>query len=214
MKCCQCEGIEREFDENEAAAEIKAYRKDGPAETTQILIDALTELGVEGMSLLDIGGGVGAIQHAMLSAGGSSATTVEASTAFARAARSEAQNLGWTDEVEVHHGDFTDLAETIVEHDIVTLDRVLCCYHDMEALTRLSAERASKLYGLVFPRDVFYNRIASRIGNLFLWITRNPFRFFIHSDEGVQRILDREGLEKAFHKKLLSWQVVVYTRAE
>ena len=182
MKCCQCEGIEREFDAKDAEHEIEAYRKDGPAETTQILIDALTDQGVEGLSLLDIGGGVGAIQHAMLSAGASTATAVEASTAFARAAKDEARELGWSDKVDVRQGDFIDLAETVVAHDIVTLDRVICCYHDMESLVQLSTARASKMYGLVYPRDVWWNRILSRIGNLALWITRNPFRTFISTN--------------------------------
>jgi magnesium-protoporphyrin O-methyltransferase len=210
MKCCQCEGIEREFDTKDAENEIEAYRKDGPAETTQILIDALTEQGVEGLSLLDIGGGVGAVQHAMLSAGASTATAIEASNAFARAAQAEAKELGWTEQVDVKHGDFTDLAETVAAHDIVTLDRVICCYHDMESLVQLSTARASKMYGLVYPRDVWWNRILSRLGNLALWITRNPFRTFIHSDVGVHRIVTQAGLEKVFHKKLLSWQVTVY----
>jgi magnesium-protoporphyrin O-methyltransferase len=210
MTCCQCEGIEREFDAEEAENEIAAYRKDGPGETTQILIDALTDLGVEGLTLLDIGGGVGAIQHAMLSAGASSATAVEASTAFARAAQDEAKELGWSDQVQVQHGNFVDLAEQITLHDVVTLDRVICCYHDMESLVGLSAARASELYGLVYPRDVWWNKVLSRLGNLLFWITRNPFRTFIHSDAGVERILIELGFEKVFHKKLLSWQVVVY----
>ncbi len=212
MQCPQCEGIEREFDAKEAEDEIKAYRKDGPAETTRILIDALTDLGVDEYTLLDIGGGVGAIQHAMLSAGASAATAVEASTAFVRAARNQAAELGWSDQVEVRHGDFVDLAEELELHDLVTLDRVICCYHDMESLVSLSAARAGKLYGVVYPRDVIWNRILSRVGNLLLWISRNPFRTFIHSDEQVQQILASIGFERVFHKQLLSWQVAVYSR--
>jgi len=112
----------------------------------------------------------------------------------------------------VRHGDFVELAEAIPPHDVVTLDRVICCYHDMKTLVQLSAARATKRYGLVYPRDVWWNRILSRIGNLFFWITRNPFRTFIHSDPAVQHILGQLGLERVFHKKLLSWQVAVYAR--
>lgn len=212
MRCCQCEGIEREFDAKEAESEVEAYREDGPAETTQILIDALSEQEVGGLTLLDIGGGVGAIQHAMLSAGASTATAVEASTAFARAAQDEAQELGWSEQIEVMQGDFVELAESLTPHDIVTLDRVICCYHDMQSLVQLSAARASKLYGMVYPRDVWWNKILSRLGNLLFWISRNPFRTFIHPDVGVQRILTRVGFERVFHKKLLSWQVAIYAR--
>ena len=35
--------------------------------------------------------------------------------------------------------------------DILTLDRVICCYPDMQKLVGLSAKRARKLYGLIYP---------------------------------------------------------------
>ena len=212
MKCCQCEGIEREFNSEDADSEIEAYREEGPIETTQLLIDALTEQGVDQLTLLDIGGGVGAIQHAMLSAGASTATAVEASTAFARAAEDEASELGWSEQVEVMQGNFVDLAESVPQHDIVTLDRVICCYHDMKSLVGLSAARAAKFYGLVYPRDVWWNKIAFRFMDLFFWISRSPFRTFIHSDADVKKVLNNEGLKRVFHKKLFTWQVALYAR--
>ncbi len=213
MKCCQCEGIEREFNAEGAKSEIDEYRTEGPTETTQFLIDALTDQGVEGLTLLDIGGGVGAIQHAMLSAGASAATAVEASTAFAKAAEDEAQELGWSEQVVVEHGDFVELAETLPPHDIVTLDRVICCYHDMKSLVGLSAARASRLYGVVYPRYVWWNRIGFRFLNLFFWLSRSTFRAFVHSDTGVQSILDQVGLTRVFYRKTFFWQVAVYARA-
>lgn len=213
MKCCQCEGIEREFNAEGAKSEIEEYRTEGPTGTTQFLIDALTDQGVEGLTLLDIGGGVGAIQHAMLSAGASAATAVEASTAFAKAAEDEAQELGWSEQVVVEHGDFVELAETLPPHDIVTLDRVICCYHDMKSLVGLSAARASQLYGVVYPRYVWWNRIGFRFLNLFFWLSRSTFRTFVHSDTGVQSILDQVGLTRVFYRKTFFWQVAVYARA-
>lgn len=214
MRCCQCEGIEREFNAEGAESEIDEYRTEGPTETTQFLIDALTDEGVEGFTLLDIGGGVGAIQHAMLSAGASAATAVEASTAFAKAAEDQARELGWSDQVEVKHGDFVELADTLPPHDIVTLDRVICCYHDMKSLVRLSAARASALYGVVYPRDVWWNKIGFRILNLFVWFSRSPFRTFVHPDAGVKSILDSIGMTRVFYRKTFIWQVAVYARAE
>jgi magnesium-protoporphyrin O-methyltransferase len=61
MDCCQCEGIETLFNEKEAKHKLKVYRKDGPAKTTRMLVEALRVEGVQGLTLLDIGGGVGAI---------------------------------------------------------------------------------------------------------------------------------------------------------
>ena len=45
------------------------------------------------------------------------------------------------------------MSDEIEAADVVTLDRVICCYPDMEALVGRSAERALRLYGLVHPRD-------------------------------------------------------------
>ena len=94
----------------------------------------------------------------------------------------------------------------------MTLDRVICCYHDMESLVRLSAARATKLYGVVYPRDVWWNRIGFRFFNLSFWIGRSSFRTFIHSDAGVQRILDQVGLARVFYKRTFIWQVAVYAQ--
>ena len=57
MECCQCEGIETEFGSKEAGMYLKRYRSKGAYPTTQILLNILKAAGVEGMSLLDIGGG-------------------------------------------------------------------------------------------------------------------------------------------------------------
>ena len=65
----QCQGMETFFDNKTAVGDLKAYRKKGPSKTTRMLIDALKAQGVEDMTLLDIGGGVGAIQHELLNSG-------------------------------------------------------------------------------------------------------------------------------------------------
>ena len=81
MTCSQCQGIEQEFNRKHALEQLKKYRKKGVADTTRQLIAALMEDGVDGMTLLDIGGGVGAIQYALLKAGVSQAVDVDASPA-------------------------------------------------------------------------------------------------------------------------------------
>ena len=91
MNCCQCQGIEELFSQEYVAKELSRYRSKGPDRTTRILTEAITELGVEGLTLLDIGGGVGAIQYELLASGVDQATNVEASTAYIEAAREEAQ---------------------------------------------------------------------------------------------------------------------------
>lgn len=212
MDCCQCQGIEREFSEEAAESEREAYREEGPAETTQLLIDAIVPQGVEGLTLLDIGGGIGAIQHAVLRAGAKSATAVEASSAFATVAKAEAEHLGLGGEVTTRHGDFVALAESISRHDVVTLDRVICCYHDIESLLGLASERADKLLGLVYPRDSWWTRLGSAFGNAYYWLLRNPFRTFVHRDRAIEAVLSQTGLQRVYYERKFIWQVAVWAR--
>ena len=114
-----------------------------------------------GATLLDIGGGVGVAQLDLLSAGLRSATDVDASSAYLDVAREEAQRRGYSERVSYRHGDLVALAPEIEPADIVTLDRVICCYHDMPALVRASAAKARRLYGLVYPHDAWWTRCYS-----------------------------------------------------
>ena len=173
MDFCQCEGIDSIFNAKAAARDLKAYRKKGPRKETRMLIEALGAEDLDGMTLLDIGGGVGAIQHELLQNGVSSVTHVDASRAYIQTAKEEAQRRGHEDRVSYHFGDFVDLAPQTEPADIVTLDSVICCYHDMEALVGLSSQRARKLYGYVYPRDAWWIKVAAPLENFYWWARRS-----------------------------------------
>ena len=90
--CCQ--GVDEVFGEKTAQRDLRRYRERGPSRQTRVLLDAIRGQGVERATVLDIGGGVGAIQHELLAAGAARATAVDASTAYLRAARGEAERRG------------------------------------------------------------------------------------------------------------------------
>ncbi len=212
MCCPQCEGIEQTFNEQAADEDLRLYRAEGLDETTEWLVDAIKERGVEGMSLLDIGGGVGMIQHELLKSGAAKATHVDASSAYIEAAQREAKRRKLREKIEWRHGNFVDLAPDLDSADIVTLDKVICCYDDMPGLVKASAKLAKKYYGLVYPRDAIWFRAAAKFMNFFQWLFRNPYRMFVHPSAEVERLLKRAGLKPAFHKQDWLWQVALYTR--
>ncbi|MHA1907350.1 MAG: class I SAM-dependent methyltransferase [Candidatus Thorarchaeota archaeon] len=212
MKSCQCEAIESHFTQKKAAKELEQYRKAGPSKNTRMLIDAIVAEGISGMTLLDIGGGVGTIQHELLKAGVSSCFNVESSQAYIEAAKEEAKRQEQADSISHLHGNFVDLATDVPDCDIVTLDRVICCYHDVNALVDLSSERARKIYAVVYPRNLWWTRKFTTLDNLFLRIQRNPFRSFIHPTEVVDGIVRSKGFELMFFREIRFWQVVVYRR--
>lgn len=182
------------------------------AGTTRQLIKELVKNGVEGMSLLDIGGGLGGISHALFEQGIKQAVHVDASTAYVRAAKEESIRREIDERIKFIHGDFVDLAENIPSADIVTLDRVVCCYDDMQALVGLSAEKANHKYGLVFPRDFFLARCFLPVVNFILRLTGTPFRGFIHRTEQIDRMVRKHGLELDNYQKAGFWQILVYRR--
>ena len=199
-----------EFDEKTAGRQLRQYRKKGPPKSTRILIDALKSQGVDGMTLLDIGGGVGAIQHELLNSGVSSVTDADASTAYIQAARDEAERRGRAGQVRFYHGDFVELAADIEPADIVTLDRVLCCYPNMPAMVKLSSARARKYYGIVYPRDTWLIKLGLALANLVIRLRHSPFRVFLHPSREVDEIVRDNGLKQIFFDKTGLWQVVVY----
>lgn len=212
MNCCQCQGIEDLFSEAFVQKELAHYRSRGPDRTTRLLINALKLESVRGLTLLDIGGGLGAIQHEMLSAGIEHATEIEASAAYLSAAKAEARRRGMAERVTFEHGNFVELAEHIPPADIVTLDRVICCFDDMESLVGLSVARAGKLYGLVYPRDTWWVKGVLTIQNFFFKVLRRHYRAYVHATADVEAIVNGNGFRRRFYRKTLAWQVVVYAR--
>ncbi len=212
MKCCQCDGIEREFDPRFARRELKRYRRKGLRRTTRILVDALRGEALENMTLLDIGGGIGGIQLALLKSRSRHATSVEASSAFLQSACEEAVRQGFDDRIDYVYGDFVQVAARIDEADIVTLDRVICCYDDMPRLVSSSAKRAASLYGLVYPRDTWWTKSGSAAANLWFRLRRSPMRTFVHPTKDVDSLIRQQGFRMHTHRTTSVWQVDVYRR--
>ena len=213
MPSCQCEGIEETFDEESVRDDKKFYERDGADDTTRWLIEAISERGVDGHSLLDIGGGLGAIQHELLTNGASHAVHVDASTAYLEAARELAQDRELDERIEWRHGDFVKIAPELEQADVVTLDRVVCCYDDMHSLVEASAKLAGRYYGLVLPRDTWWLRLGHNIMNIFQRIFRNPFRVFVHPVNEVESIIHDKGLRKVFQREDFIWRVALYARS-
>src|SRR5688572_21687218 len=130
MSCYHCEATERHFGEAHAEEDLRRYRKRGPDKTTRILLDGLMAQDLAGATLLDVGGGIGVIPHELLARGVTGATLVDAASSYLTAAGAEAQRRGHRERIKFVHGDFVPLAGQLPEADLVTLDRVVCCYPD------------------------------------------------------------------------------------
>ncbi len=212
MDACGCDQGFEIFDRRNAEADLRRYRKDGPDRSTRMLLDLIRESGVRGASVLDIGAGIGVIDHELLRDGAGHAVLVDASPTSLEAARNEARRRGHLDRIDFVDGDFVSRAATIELADIVTLDRVVCCYPDVESLVRLSASRARALYGLVLPRDRAILRFGLRALNVWFRLRRIRYRAYLHPNARVDALVAEEGLRPRAEAKTFYWRVVLYDR--
>jgi hypothetical protein len=214
MPCCRhCEDAEDLFSPRVARRDLRRYRSRGPSATTRLLLDALLAQRRQDQTLLDIGGGVGAIPQALLHAGFSQAVQVDASASYLACSEQEAKRCGLRDQITYYHGDFVELAPGIAPADVVTLDRVLCCYPDMERLVTASLGKARHLYGLVYPRQRFLMRAGLSCGNLWFRLRKSAFRTYLHPTEEVESIIHRLGFRRTSLAYSFLWQVATYARA-
>ena len=216
MSCSQCSGIEDQFDAAAVRKKLRQFRRRGPDHTTRLLIDgvraALEASDLRDGVLLDIGGGIGAIHHALLDGHVTRAIHVDASTAQIAAAREETERQGHSAKVEFVAGDFVAVADQVPTADVVTLDRVICCFDDMDGLVSRSARKTGRFYGAVFPRNVAWMRVAIAAVNVLQRLKRTTFRVFLHDPAAIDCALRAAGLAPRSERHTLGWHVVVYER--
>lgn len=209
--CCQTD-YDALFDDRAARRELAEYRRRGARGNTARLVNAIRGEGVEGASVLDIGGGVGVIGAELLSAGAASLTAVDASRPYLAAARIEIGRRGFADRATFEHGDFVARAPEVAEADIVTLDRVICCYADWTALVDRSLERARRLYGLVYPVDRWWMRLSAGVFRGISRLFGRPAPFAVHPDRAVDARIRAAGFTPILEERGIAWQTVLYRR--
>lgn len=137
---------------------------------------------------------------------------VDASAAYLDIARQEATRAGLAARMAFVSGDLVTRADEIEAADIVTLDRVICCYPDVEALIAATAARARTVYGLVLPRDRWLIRTGTRLVNLWFRIRRSAYRSYAHANPRIDEWLAAIGLRPKQEGRTFLWRVVIYDR--
>ena len=212
MPCNCCEITDNEFGEDSARADMRSYHRRGPAKQTRLILESIRSLGLRQAALLDIGGGVGVIHHELLQDVAREATHVDASSAYLKEARAEAARRRHTERVDFVHADFTSVASEIPQADIVTLDRVVCCYPDFRRLLSAAAEHSQQALALTYPRETWYMRFGLGVINFFQRLRKDPFRVFLHPVEEMDALLQRAGLERVSRQRLFVWEMALYRR--
>ena len=212
MPCNCCEITDSAFSEKEAKSQLRDYRRKGPAKQTRFILDAIRSLHLKNIALLDIGGGIGAIHHELLEDVAQAATHVDASSAYLKEAKLEAARLGHTERVTFIHADFTDVEKELPKADVVTLDRVVCCYPDFRRLLEAASRHSQRAIALTYPREAWYLRMAWPVMNFFQQLRKDPFRVFLHPISEMDSLLKKEGFERVSVHDLFVWEMALYQR--
>ena len=214
MSCCStfCTATQRQFSPRLAARQLARYRRKGPDATTRMLRDLLTTPSPTSGTLLDIGAGIGVLTCELLHAGFEHATAVDASAAYVACGREEAARRRVAASIEWVEGDFVDLAPRLPRADVVTLDRVVCCYPAYEPLLTAALDRANHAVGLSYPRDRWYVRGVMALENGLRRLRGGAFRTFVHSPAGMIALLRTRGFRLVGRRTTVAWSVDVYAK--
>lgn len=211
-ECCDPASYRATFDEKGARRRLRDYRKRGLDPIASDLVEFLVERGVAGMTVLEVGGGVGDLQVELLRAGAMRSVNVELSDGYESVAAELLAAEGLGGKVERRLGDFVEEAPLIEPADIVVLNRVICCYPFLDRMMDAATEKTRALLALAMPRDHF-------IGHVFVGVTRLMSRVrtgyvpaYLHPVAAVQAKAAAAGMHRVHLERSLLWQGMVFAR--
>jgi magnesium-protoporphyrin O-methyltransferase len=212
MSACCASGYEKLFGARIARRDARRYRKRGLDDTAQRLVDELAARGAKGATVLEVGGGVGAVDLELLKRGAERATIVEISHGYDDEALALAREAGAEQRIERRHGDFVENEASLEPADLVVMHRVVCCYPDPELLVGAAAGHSRRLLALSFPRDTWWLKLGAAVANLWLRLT-GRIETFVHAPARVVAAAERSGMRTVLHERSTRiWRIAVFER--
>ena len=157
--------------------------------------------------MLEIGGGVGAIQIELLKAGAATAVGVELTPTYEEAAAGLLREAGFEDRVERRIMDFAEAHTSVPPADIVIMNRVVCCYPNMPKLVGAAVEHARDTLVMSFPKEAWWVRAGLAVGNFGLRLLRREFQVFLHPPARIIDASQRQGMRAVLDNRGAFWEV-------
>lgn len=213
MGCCSPSAYGRVFSERWARLDARRYRAQGLDPTARRIVHHLAARGLAGCTVLEVGGGIGALGIELLGAGAERVVNVELSTGYERTARRLLERRGLLGRVERLLGDIATARDLVPAADVVVLHRVVCCYPDADSLVGAAADRAERDLVLSFPRDSWWNRLGFGALDLALAAFSTGFRTFVRPPEQILRAAMERGFVTEREERAAVWQLAGLRRA-
>ena len=213
MGCCSPGAYDKVFSSWWARRDARRYRRRGLDRAGRRIVRFLRTRGLAGRSVLEVGGGVGAVGIELAQAGAERVVEVELSTEYEEAARELLRERRLQERVERVLGDFAAGVPAAEPADDVVLHRSVCCYPDAELLVGRAAEHARRHLVMTFPRDVVWNRLAFRAADLVLGLYARGFRTYVRPREAVLAPALARGFRPVDEHAGLVWSFTALERA-
>ncbi len=208
--CCDPRSYERLFGAKAAARDARRYRRRGLTGTARDLVELAGD--VSGATVLDVGGGVGALELELLAAGAERATNVELSGGYEEEAAELLAERGLQGRVDRLVADF--VSEPVEGHDVVVMHRVVCCYPDVDGLVGAAAARTRRRLLLTYPQERPWIRAGARVVNLALRLSGSSFRAYVHPVARMVEAASAHGLAlNERRRRGVIWESAAFVRA-
>jgi hypothetical protein len=195
-----------------ARRSLDRYRKHGVDKLERRMLDSIAAEELPGARVLEIGGGIGALQAELLQSGAERGEVVELVDAYEPFARQLAQEKGLSGRSAFRVVDVLENPEDVAPAAIVILNRVVCCSPDGVELTSVASRLAERVLLLSFPRDRFLVRVGVRIVNASQRLLRRSFRTFLHPPAMLLAAASAEGLHLAARERGRVWELATLER--
>jgi 2-polyprenyl-3-methyl-5-hydroxy-6-metoxy-1,4-benzoquinol methylase len=205
--CCNPHGCDKFFSVRFARRAAKRYRKHGLDRSGRQIVAFLESRGLEGATVLEVGGGVGEIQLELLKRGAGRTVNLELSPGYEAEAARLAREAGVDGRVERRIHDIAVAPAEVEPADIVVLHRVVCCYPDYERLLGAAADHARRLLVFSHPPRNLISRALLGTQNLGFRLSGREFRTFTHPPPAMLAVLERHGLRPVFAHSGIPWHV-------
>jgi magnesium-protoporphyrin O-methyltransferase len=210
--CCDPRGADEVFTARYARKSARKLRTSGLDDTATRMVEYLVAGGLEGASILEIGGGVGGLHTELLRRGAATATNLELSSSYESEASQMLVEAGLDDRVDRRLVNIANQPEEVEPADVVVLHRVVCCYYDYVGLLGAAADHARRMLVFSYPRPHTLTRALTSLENVGYALRGQDFRTFVHSPDAMLEVLADHGHQVMNDGHSAMWNYTVTAR--
>ena len=177
------------------------------------MLDLLRDSPLRRPSVLEIGSGTGGLSVALLEMGASRVTGIDLSPASVAVARRRAEAEGYAEQASFEVGNAVQ--SIVAPHDWVLLDRVICCFDDVERLVGRALELAHERICISVPESRGWRGMLNRPSWAikYAWDSRSgSCRGYVHDLRRIEDRLAAAGFMPAASARAGLWYIGSYER--